>query len=174
MTFDLVKSYEVWERTPFVLRALLLGLGEDWIVHNEGPDTFSPFDVVGHLIHGEKTDWPARIRMILEKGTTSTFLPYDRFAMYQESVGKNFDQLLDEFGYLRMNNIKWVRSLNLSEIDLDRKGIHPKFGEVTLRQLLSAWVIHDLTHLSQITRVMAKQYKEEMGPWLEYFRIMHF
>ena len=174
MTFDLLKSYEVWERTPFVLRALLHGLGNDWIKQNEGPDTFSPFDVVGHLIHGEKTDWPSRIRLILEKGTTSPFVPYDRFAMYQESAGKNLDQLLDEFENLRMTNIKWVRSLNLSDTDLNKKGLHPRLGEVTLRQLLSTWVIHDLTHLSQITRVMAKQYKEEMGPWLEYFRIMNF
>ncbi len=174
MTFDLLKSYEVWERTPFVLRALLHGLGNDWIKQNEGPDTFSPFDVVGHLIHGEKTDWPSRIRLILKKGTTSPFVPYDRFAMYQESAGKTLDQLLDEFENLRMTNIKWVRSLNLSDTDLNKKGLHPRLGEVTLRQLLSTWVIHDLTHLSQITRVMAKQYKEEMGPWLEYFRIMNF
>ena len=174
MTFDLLKSYEVWERTPFVLRALLHGLGNDWIKQNEGPDTFSPFDVVGHLIHGEKTDWPSRIHLILKKGTTSPFVPYDRFAMYQESAGKTLDQLLDEFENLRMTNIKWVRSLNLSDTDLNKKGLHPRLGEVTLRQLLSTWVIHDLTHLSQITRVMAKQYKEEMGPWLEYFRIMNF
>lgn len=174
MTFDLLKSCEVWERTPFVLRALLHGLGNDWINQNEGPDTFSPFDVVGHLIHGEKTDWPSRIRLILEKETTSPFVPYDRFAMYQESAGKNLDQLLDEFENLRMTNIKWVRSLNLSDTDLNKKGLHPRLGEVTLRQLLSTWVIHDLAHLSQITRVMAKQYKEEMGPWLEYFRIMNF
>jgi hypothetical protein len=174
VTFDLLKSYEIWERTPFVLRALLHGLGNDWIKQNEGPDTFSPFDVVGHLIHGEKTDWPSRIRQILEKETTSPFVPYDRFAMYQESSGKNLDQLLDEFENLRMTNIKWVRSLNLSDTDLNKKGLHPRLGEVTLRQLLSTWVIHDLTHLSQITRVMAKQYKEEMGPWLTYFRIMNF
>ena len=174
MRFNLLKSYEVWERTPFVLRALLHGLEDDWIRHNEGPDTFSPFDVVGHLIHGEKTDWPARIRMILEKGTTSLFVPYDRYAMYQESTDKTLDQLLEEFESLRMNNIKWVRSLNLSDTVLNKKGLHPKLGEITLRQLLSTWVIHDLTHLSQITRVMAKQYKEEMGPWVEYFRIMNF
>ena len=174
MTFDLEKSYEVWERTPYVLRVLLNGLQEDWVIQNEGPATFSPYDVVGHLIHGEKTDWPARIRMILEKGTTSTFVPYDRFAMYDESAGKKMEQLLDEFESLRMNNMKWVRSLNLSDTELNKKGLHPRLGEVTLRQLLSTWVIHDLTHLSQITRVMAKQYKEEMGPWLEYFRIMHF
>lgn len=174
MRFDLLKSYEVWGRTPFVLRALLHGLGNDWIKQNEGPDTFSPFDVVGHLIHGEKTDWPSRIRLILEKGTNSPFVPYDRFAMYQESADKTLDHLLDEFESLRMTNIEWVRSLNLSDTDLNKKGLHPRLGEVTLRQLLSTWVIHDLTHLSQITRVMAKQYKEEMGPWVEYFRIMNF
>ncbi len=174
MKFNLDKSYEIWERTPFVLRGLLKGLDDEWIHRNEGPDTFSPYDVVGHLIHGEKTDWPARIKMILEKGTSSSFVPYERFAMFEESVGKTLEQLLDEFELLRMNNMKWLRSLNLSEDDFDKKGIHPKFGEVTLRQLIATWVIHDLTHLSQITRVMAKQYKEEMGPWLEYFRIMSF
>ena len=141
---------------------------------NEGPDTFSPYDVVGNLIHGEKTDWPDRIKMILEKGTDSTFVPYDRLAMYQESVGKTLDQLLDEFEQLRLDNMRWLRSLNISDSDLDKLGVHPKFGVVTLRQLLSTWTIHDLTHLSKVTRVMAKQYKEEMGPWLEYFRIMQF
>jgi hypothetical protein len=111
----------------------------------------------------EKNRLANRIKMILEKGTTSEFVPYDRFAMYNESVGKTLEQLLDEFEEIRMKNMHWVRSLNLSEVDFERKGIHPKFGEVTLRQLMATWVIHDLTHLSQITRVMAKQYKEEMG-----------
>ena len=174
MNFDLAKSYEIWERTPLILRSILDGLGSHWIMSNEGPDTFSPYDVVGHLIHGEKTDWPDRIRMIMEKGTSSTFVPYDRFAMFQESEGKTLEQLLDEFEEVRMNNMRWLRSLNLTDTDLDKLGVHPKFGMVSLRQLLSTWTIHDLTHLSQITRVMAKQYKDEMGPWLEYFRIMQF
>lgn len=174
MNFDFDKSYEIWERTPHVLRILLSGIDHDWVNTNEGPETFSPYDVVGHLLHGEHTDWPVRAKMILEKGTSSTFVPYERFAMYDESVGKSISQLLDEFEAIRLQNVAWLRSLNLSDNDLDKKGIHPKFGEVTLRQLLSTWVIHDLTHISQVTRVMAKQYKDEMGPWVEYFRIMSF
>ena len=115
MNFDLEKSYEIWERTPLILRSILDGLGSHWIMSNEGPDTFSPYDVVGHLIHGEKTDWPDRIRMIMEKGTSSTFVPYDRFAMFQESEGKTLEQLLDEFEEVRMNNMRWLRSLNLTD-----------------------------------------------------------
>jgi hypothetical protein len=174
MNFDLKKSIEILEKTPGVIRNLLTGLTEDWIINNEGPDTFSPYDVVGHLIHGEKTDWPGRIQIILEHGVSKAFVPYDRFAMYEESKGKSLEDLMNEFEVVRKKNLAWLRSLNLTEFDFDKRGVHPKFGEVTLRQLLSTWVIHDLTHLSQITRVMAKQYKEEMGPWLEYFRIMNF
>jgi hypothetical protein len=174
MKYSLQKSYEILERTPSVLQTLLSGLSEEWVTGNEGPETFSPYDVVGHLIHGEKTDWCDRATMILEHGVSKTFVPYDRFAQYRESEGKGLGQLLSEFETLREKNMKWFRSLNLSENDLDKKGIHPTFGEVTLRQLLATWVIHDLTHIAQITRVMAKQYKEEMGPWLEFFRIMKF
>ncbi|HEY6504701.1 MAG TPA: DinB family protein [Chitinophagaceae bacterium] len=174
MKFDLNRSYEILERTPSVLRSILAGLDDEWVMNNEGPETFSPYDVVGHLIHGEKTDWPGRAKMILEYGTSKTFVPYDRFAMFEESKGKTIDQLLDELEVLRGKNVQWLKSLKLTENELDKKGIHPKFGEVTLRQLLSTWVIHDLTHLAQVTRVMAKQYKEEMGPWVEFFRIMNF
>lgn len=174
MKFGLDKSYEILERTPAVLRSILAGLSDDWIMNNEGPDTFSPYDVVGHLVHGEKTDWASRAKMILEHGASKTFVPYDRFAMYEESKGRSLLQLLDEFEILRKKNIQWMKSLQLTETDLAKKGIHPKFGEVTLRQLLSTWVIHDLTHLAQMTRVMAKQYKEEMGPWVEFFRIMNY
>ena len=174
MEFDLHKSYEILERTPIVLKTLLKDINDDWIMGNEGPETFSPFDVVGHLIHGEKTDWPDRIKMILENGTSKEFVPYDRFAMFEESKGKSIAQLLYEFEVQRKKNMQWYRGLNLTESDLVKKGRHPKFGEVTLRQLLSTWVIHDLTHIAQITRTMAKQYKEEMGPWVEFFRIMNF
>jgi len=174
MKFELNKSYEILEHTPSVLKSLLTGLSGDWIMNNEGPETFSPYDVVGHLVHGEKTDWPDRITMILEHGTDKTFVPYDRFAMFEESKGKTMDQLLTEFEILRKEKLKWLRSLKLTENDLDKKGIHPTFGEVTLRQLLSTWVVHDLTHLAQITRVMAKQYKEETGPWVNFFRILNF
>jgi hypothetical protein len=174
MKLEFGKAYEILERTPAVLKAQLQGVHEDWFMNNEGPNTFSPYDIVGHLIHGEKTDWPDRIKIILGNDIPKPFVPYDRFAMFDESKGKSLAQLLDEFETLRQKNIQWFRSLNLTEHDLDKKGIHPKFGEVTLRQLLSTWVVHDLTHLAQITRVMAKQYKEEIGPWVEFFRIMNF
>jgi hypothetical protein len=174
MRFDFEKSYEIWERTPAILRVTLSGIDKEWTHNNEGPETFSPYDVVGHLVHGEITDWAPRVQMILQEGTGRVFQPYDRFAMYEESKGKSMDQLLNEFEQLRKKNMEWLRSLKISETDLEKKGLHPKFGEVTLRQLLSTWVVHDLTHLAQINRVMAKQYKEEIGPWLEYFRIMSF
>lgn len=174
MKFDLNKSYEILERTPAVLKMQLQGVHDDWALNNEGQDTFSPYDVVGHLIHGEKTDWPDRIKLILKSDVAQPFVPYDRFAMFDESKGKTLTQLLDEFETIRQENMTWLHSLHLSENDFDKKGIHPKFGEVTLRHLLSTWVVHDLTHMAQITRVMAKQYKEEIGPWVEFFRIMNF
>lgn len=174
MKFNLDRSIEILERTPAIFRALLQDLHDDWVKSNEGPETFSPYDVIGHLIHGEKTDWRDRTTMILEYGASKTFVPYDRFAQFDESKGKSLQQLLDEFEILRANNLKWLRSLNLGEADFDKQGIHPSLGKVTLRQLLSTWVIHDLTHIAQASRVMAKQYKEEMGPWVEYFRIMNF
>jgi hypothetical protein len=174
MKFSHDGSYEILERTPAVLNSLLKDLSGEWIMNDEGPETFSPYDVIGHLIHGEKTDWPDRIRIILENEIPKPFVPYDRFAMYKESKGKSMQQLLDEFESLRKANMKWYRSLDLSPIILDKKGIHPTFGEVTLKQLLSTWVVHDLTHIAQVTRVMAKQYKEEIGPWVDFFRILKF
>jgi len=174
MKFDIQKSIAILERTPSVLRTLLEGLDDEWIMNNEGPETFSPYDVIGHLIHGEKTDWTARTKRILEFGATKEFDKYDRFAQYTESKGKTLTQLFDEFELLRKDNMVWLRSLKLSEEDLDKKGTHPVLGEVTLRNLLSTWVVHDLTHIAQVTRVMAKQYKGEMGPWPEFFRILSF
>lgn len=174
MEYDFRKSLEILTRTPEVLETLLGGLNPDWTMQNEGPETFSPYDVVGHLIHGEKTDWRIRAEMILEHGTTQTFKPYDRFAMYEESKGKTLDQLLEEFAEVRGENMEWFRTLQLSSTDLDKQGMHPRLGQVTLRQLLATWVIHDLTHIAQITRVMGKQYKSEMGPWVQFFRIMQF
>jgi hypothetical protein len=174
MKFDLGKSIEILERTPAVLKCLLASLHDDWVMNNEGPETFSPYDVLGHLIYGEKTDWTVRTKMILEYGTTKTFEVWNRFAQYEESKGKTLQQLLDEFTTIRKENLVWFGSLQLTEADLDKKGMHPKLGEVTLRNLLATWVVHDLTHIAQITRVMAKQYTEEMGPWPEFFRILHF
>ncbi len=174
MKYTVEQAIEILERTPAVLTALLEGLSDDWIINNEGPETFSPYDVVGHLIHGEKTDWTARAKMILEFGNTKTFERWNRVAMYEESKDKSLQQLLNEFAAIRKENIIWFTSLQLTETDLDKKGMHPVLGDVTLRHLLSTWVVHDLTHIAQITRVMAKQYKEEMGPWPEFFRILDF
>jgi hypothetical protein len=174
MKYNQERSYEILERTPAVMRELLTGIGDEWTMSNEGPDTFSPFDVIGHLVHGEKTDWVPRAKIILEFGTAKPFTPYDRFAQFRESKGKTMDQLLDEFADLRKENMTWLRSQTLTETDLDRKGMHPGLGEVTLRNLLTTWVVHDLTHIAQVARVMAKQYKEEMGPWPAYFRILDF
>ena len=174
MKYSLVQAIEILERTPTVCTALLTGLSDDWIMNNEGPETFSPYDVVGHLIHGEKTDWTERAKMIMEFGDTKTFVPWNRFAQYEESKGKTLQELLDEFAAIRKENITWFKSLQLTEADLDKKGMHPVLGSVTLRNLLSTWVVHDLTHIAQVTRVMAKQYKGEMGPWPEFFRILSF
>lgn len=174
MKYSLEKSYQVLERTPEVLKELLGGLDDEWIMSNEGAETFSPYDVIGHLIHGEKTDWATRAKIILEFGLSKPFTPWDRFAQYEESKGKTLDQLLRQFKKVRKENVAWLRSVKLTETDLDKKGMHPKLGEVTLRNLLATWVVHDLTHMAQITRVMAKQYKEEMGPWPEFFRILSF
>ena len=174
MKYNITLALEILERTPAVLKILLSGLSDDWIMNNEGPETFSPYDVIGHLIHGEKTDWTARTKMIMEHGNTKTFVPWDRFAQYEESKGKSLQQLLYDFEIIRKENIVWFKALQLTEADLDKKGSHPKLGEVTMRNLLSTWVIHDLTHIAQVTRVMAKQYKEEMGPWPEFFRILSF
>lgn len=174
MNYNFQRSYEVLERTPLVLDTFLRNLPVAWTMANEGPDTFSPYDVIGHLVHGEKTDWKLRSEMILDHGVAKSFIPFDRFAQYEESKGKSLEQLLDEFRHLREKNMEWLRSLSLTESDLEKQGLHPDLGKVTLRQLLATWVIHDLTHIAQVARVMAKQYKEEMGPWIEYFRIMRF
>ena len=174
MIYDLEKSIAILERTPTVVRQLLQDLHPDWLMNNEGPETFSPYDVMGHLVHGEKTDWTARVKLILESGTKIPFEKFDRFAMYEESKGKTIGDLFDEFDELRSENIQWLRALNLGKSDLIKKGLHPVLGEVTLENLLATWVVHDLTHIAQISRVMAKQYKEAVGPWTEFFRLLHF
>lgn len=174
MQYNYKKSLEVLERTPAVLKALLSNLDYDWIMNNEGPETFSPFDVMGHLIHGEKTDWKPRIERIIEYGNTKAFDLFDRFAMHEDSKGKTMQELLQKFEDLRKENIIWLQSLYLKDADLDKKGMHPKLGEVTMKNLLATWVVHDLTHIAQITRVMAKQYKDAIGPWTEFFRILNF
>jgi len=170
--FDVGASIALLERTPSVLRALLSGLPDVWTTPNEGPDTWSPYDVVGHLIHGERVDWMTRLGIILSDGPDRTFEPFDRFAQFRESQGKSLQTLLDEFAELRAANLQHLRSLRLTEADLDRTGIHPKFGTVTARQLLSTWTAHDLDHVMQISRVMAHQLSSEVGPWVEYLRIV--
>ena len=172
MEFDLNKSIEILERTPHVLETLLSGLSDEWINNNEGPETWSPYDVVGHLIHGEKTDWVPRMEIILSDKVDKSFEPFDRFVQFTESKGKTLRQLLDEFKFIRKQNLDWLRSRNLTSTVWELEGKHPAFGKVTLQQLLATWVVHDLNHISQICRVMAKQYKAEVGPWTEYLGIL--
>lgn len=172
MDFSLPKSLEVLERTPEVLHRMLHGLSEDWTSPNEGEGTWSVFDVVGHLIQGDKTDWLVRARIILSDQSDKTFEPFDRFAQFESSKGKTLDQLLHEFREVRQASIGTLRGLKISEADLTKTGTHPTFGTVTLRQLLATWVVHDLDHIAQISRIMAKQYKEEAGPWIDFLRIL--
>lgn len=172
MEFDLKKSIEILSRTPVVLEALLDGISEEWIANNEGDNTWSPFDIVGHLIHGEKTDWIIRMEIILSNDKNKEFDSFDRFAQFQDSKGKSLKQLLDEFKVLREKNISVLNSKNLDKNDLKKKGVHPALGEVTLKQLIATWTVHDLGHLAQISRVMAKQYTQEVGPWTQYLSIL--
>jgi hypothetical protein len=172
MEFDLKKSIDILSRTPYVLETLLDGINEEWIQTNEGEDTWNPFDIVGHLIHGDRTDWITRIEIILSDNPNKKFDSFDRFAQFEESKGKNLKQLLEEFKVLRKENIAVLKSKNINSQDLAKKGIHPAFGEVTLKQLLATWTTHDLGHLGQIARVMAKQYTQEVGPWKQYLPIL--
>jgi DinB superfamily len=172
MNFDIAAGLSVLERTPDTLRALLAGLPPAWTDGTEGPDTWSPYVIVGHLIHGERTDWIPRAEIILAQGQQRRFTPFDRFAQFRESEGKPLEQLLDEFARLRAENLKKLAGWRLTEAQLGLIGEHPEFGPVTLRQLLATWVAHDLGHLSQTTRVMAKQYRDAIGPWRAYLSIM--
>ena len=173
MVFDLNKSIEILERTPAVVTALLQGLSSEWLFNNEGADTWSPYDIIGHYIEGEKTDWIPRMRIILSNDDDKRFVPFNRFAQLNNDKNKPIDALLHEFTEWRKNNILELREANLNEEKLNKKGINPAFGEVTLRQLLAAWVTHDLNHIHQISRVMAKQYKEEIGPWTKYISVVN-
>lgn len=171
MTFDLSRSIEILERTPRVLDTLLRDLPAHWTLVNEGGGSWSAYDVVGHLIHGERTDRMERLHKCLSENDKH-FRPFDRTAMFTESAGHSLEALLDTFGELRAKNLHDLRSLHLTETQFASTGIHPAFGTVSLRQLLSTWVAHDLGHIGQVVRVMAKQYKEEVGPWKEYLRIV--
>jgi len=173
MGFDLQQTIAILDRTPSALNALLRDLPQSWTLGNEGGNSWSPFDIVGHLIHGELTDWMPRARIILEHGESRAFDPFDRLAQEQESKGKLLTALLDEFGRLRAQNLDSLRRMNLQPLDLDRRGRHPALGAVTLSQLLATWAVHDLTHLHQLSRVMAYQYRDAVGPWSAYLGVLH-
>ena len=171
--FDLAEGVEILERTPTILRVWLDGLSDGWTGTKEGPESWSPFDVVGHLIHGEKTDWMPRVGQILAGEGDRPFPPFDRFAQFHESKGKSLEDLLDEFQRLREQNLEGLQELCLTEEELDFSGTHPEFGSVTLRQLLATWVTHDLGHLAQVARVMARRQEGAVGPWKRYLSILH-
>ncbi len=175
--FSLAEALAILARTPATLDALLRGLPDLWVRSNEGhtkdgKGTWSPFDIVGHLIVGERTDWMPRARILLEHGEARAFDPFDRFAQEKESQGKSLDQLLDEFARLRKENLVALQELNLQPEDLGRRGKHPELGVVTLAELLATWAIHDLTHLHQLSRVMAHQYRDTVGPWRAYLGVL--
>jgi hypothetical protein len=169
--FNLDEALAVLERTPASLSALLKGLPETWVRATEGEGTWSPYDVIGHLIHGERTDWMPRARHILA-GETRPFEPFDRNAQFTESRGKSLDELLETFAGLRRENVAALARMSLTDADLERGGLHPELGEVTLGQLLATWVVHDLDHVAQVARTMAKAYGEATGPWSAYLSIL--
>lgn len=169
---NLQQTISLLGRTPATLDTMLRDLPEAWTMRNEGENTWSAFDVVGHLIHGERTDWMPRAKMILQSGETRAFEPFDRRAQEQESQGKSLAQLLDEFAGLRRKNLDELRTLNLRPEDFARRGRHPALGVVTMSQLLATWAAHDLTHLHQISRVMAHQYRDAVGPWSKFLGVM--
>jgi hypothetical protein len=171
-SFRMEEATAILLRTPAALDALLRGLPDGWIAANEGGDTWSPFDVIGHLIHGERTDWMPRARIILEHGDARTFEKFDRFAQFDATKGRTLPSLLDEFAALRRDNLQQLTSLGITDADLRRRGRHPELGAVTLGQLLATWVAHDLDHVVQVSRVLARQYADEVGPWRAYLRII--
>ncbi len=171
-SFVAEEAVGILARTPVTLDALLRGLPDGWIMSHEGGETWSPFDVVGHLIHGERTDWVPRARIILEHGEARAFDVFDRFAQFSASAGRPLASLLEEFAALRQDSLRQLSMLGLTDAHLDRRGRHPELGVVTLRQLLATWVAHDLDHVGQIARVLARQYSDEVGPWRAYLRIV--
>jgi uncharacterized damage-inducible protein DinB len=172
MDFELKKSVEILERTPSVLTSLLQGLSQEWTANNEGGQTWSAHDVVGHLVHAEKTDWIPRVETILADKEDKTLPSFDRLAHLGQSPDKSLSRLLEEFRTLRAGSIAYLNAKQITNKDLTKNGIHPVFGYVTLSQLLSTWMVHDLNHIAQISRVMAGQYKAAVGPWIEYLRIL--
>jgi len=172
MEFKLEEAMEILRQTPSTIGALLRPLSSTWIEQNEGPNTWSPFDVIGHLIHGEETDWIPRARIIINDGEARPFEPFDRVAMFEKSKGKSMVDLLDTFASLRASNIQELERMNLTPAMLEKLGMHPELGRVTLGQLLATWVVHDLGHIAQIVRIMARQYREAVGPWSVYLSIL--
>ena len=173
MEFSLERSIEILERTPIMLESYLGGISQEWQRNNEGEDTWSPYDIVGHLVFGEKTDWIVRLKIILSETENKVFAPFDRFAQMNGDSNTSISDLLVEFKTLREQNLKELHSMGLTKSDFVRTGMHPDLGEVTLKQLIATWVVHDLGHIAQISRVMAHQYKMEVGPWKEYLRILN-
>jgi len=172
MQFQIKHVVEILRQTPTTLNSLLQYLSDFWILQNDGAESWSPFDIVGHLIHGEETDWIPRIKIILERGPEQVFTPFDRFAFVEKSKGKQLNELLGIFANLRKENLAILEKLSLTEKQLVLEGTHPEFGRVTLRQLLATWAVHDLSHIRQIARVMAKQYSSEVGPWRKYLPVL--
>ncbi len=172
MDFNLAETFDILERTPSVLGVLLRGTSPSWHAGNEGPETWSAFDVVGHLIHGEETDWVPRARIILEHGEGQPFEPFDRFAQLSRSTGWSLDRLLDRFAQFRQANLETVKGWHLTDAQLALRGRHPELASVSLRQLLATWAVHDLNHIAQIARVIAKQYGDEVGAWRAYLSIL--
>jgi uncharacterized damage-inducible protein DinB len=172
MDFQLDDAKDVLRRTPATLNSLLRQLPEEWIRANEGGDTWSPFDVLGHLIHGEEADWIPRAKLILEHGEQRAFEPFDRLAMFEQSKGKSLNDLLATFERLRSESLRQLEEMNLTPELLSKRGKHPELGVVTLSQLLATWVAHDLSHIAQVVRVMAKQYGEAVGPWRPYLSVL--
>jgi len=172
MEFQLDHAKDILRRTPATLKQLLHGLPDEWIVSNEGPDTWSPFDVLGHLIHGEETDWIPRAKTILEDGESRSFTPFDRFAMFEISKGRSLHELLTTFEQLRVESLQQLEEMNVTPELLAKRGMHPELGAVTLAELLATWVVHDLSHVAQIVRAMSKQYRQEVGPWQAYLPIL--
>ena len=172
MSHNLDDTISLLSRTPATLNTLLRDLPDTWTLRNEGENTWSAYDVVGHLVHGERTDWIPRVRCILKHGEARAFEPFDRFAQVRESQGKSLARLLDEFAELRSKNLDELRALNLRPQELERRGLHPSLGAVTMSELLATWAAHDLTHLHQISRLMAHQYQEIVGPWTRYLGVL--
>ena len=170
--FAIDEAVAILARTPATLDALLRGLPDGWIVAHEGGETWSPRDVIGHLIHGERTDWMPRVKIVLEHGEARAFNTFDRLAQFAASQTRTLDSMLDELSTLRQDNLRELASLQLTNSDLERRGRHPELGVVTLRQLLATWVAHDLDHVVQISRVLARQYSDEVGPWRAYLRVI--